>query len=455
MKLTTEIKQLINSIVVEFARTRRLFDKSPQDYFVEVQEAGLIFSCIDPTPDMKTAISAAIQNNEPRVYQLYKSALTEKCTQKLAKLIIKKNNFHCYSSEIGREIELFFLELVNTNILAFTTCILDKTEGFKNNEHELSDLLNATIKQIQQQKIAKRTFAFPFVMLGLKEDLSLSDNILITLVKDEILDSKEQELYLFDRHIKYNVMIKITLDAKTSERFGYHLAKNTSILISNIINIYAQFSGDDILPCTASEVQMVNIFDFYQHATKGRELSNNTTRRFQYNATKCEQFWSLFIKHIEANSEEFSKVMEIPVLSLVPSNKQRVGDLLIKSILWYGDAYLDCNSESRTVKAVTAIECLVNFGKEEDITEKFIKRVKAINHLNKDLFGNLDDQAHNIYKARSTFVHGSNLNDDLSFCPLTFSRNTILSAIPHFINYGLGQTEFKSKLPDYIDNLAM
>jgi hypothetical protein len=124
--------------------------------------------------------------------------------------------------------------------------------------------------------------------------------------------------------------------------------------------------------------------------------------------------------------------LQIPEILLFSNfSSPKVVERLERSLLWYGDAATESNSYQKIQKLVSSLEVFVNFH-DEDVTEVFKRRVTHLNITHDGLNSKIRDKAHQLYNARSKIVHGSSIDEKLSFCAIDFCSETILIAIFYF-----------------------
>lgn len=448
MKIDRELKVLIEETALEFARTHNLVQSSKNDYIQELErdnlKCDLVVNCINVDD---------LEPNELLIKQLYKSTKTINNINKICEIIINKNNLNCYPQDIKCKIYDMFFILVNHNLELFFSYSSRMDSNFNLSNEKLIEVIGTLLKDIRKKILRKRKFMFPFFMMGLKKDIKLSKSISIIIKTEEHLSDLEREHYMFDRHHEYNAMMEIEINEKISYSKGLQFAQTASILTSNLINIYVKVDGAKILPSIPANQSVVHLYEFHLHSECNDQYSVSSKRNFVYDGKKCEQFWISFLEEIASSESGFNYMMKIPELSLINTRKRRVVDLLITAIQRFGESISETNYESRIVKLVTSLESIVNFGKEEGITDKFKKRVESLTKPYHHCFEDIHGHSRDIYDARSTIAHGSHLSHQLRFDPELFCKKVLMFSIIHFHNFGLDKTSFKRKLPKYIETI--
>ncbi|MGY5719406.1 HEPN domain-containing protein [Vibrio antiquarius] len=443
MKIDSELKTIIEETVLEFSRTYNLFQSSGSDYIQELKrdnlECDVVENCI------------SVDGLEPKeliIKQLYKSIKIINNVNKICEIIVNKNSLNCYPQDIKFKIYDMFFILVNRNLELFLSY-----SSFNLSNEELIEVIGSLLKDIRKKILRKRKFMFPFFMMGLKKDIRLSKSISIIIKTEEHISDLEREHYMFDRHYEYNAMMVIEINEKISYSKGLQFAKTASELTSNLIYIIARNDGKKILPSIPANQSVVHLYEFHLHSEGCDQYNVISKRNFVYDGERCEDFWLSFQEHIASSESRFNYMMKIPELSLINTRKRRVVDLLVTAIQRFGESISETNYESRIVKLVTSLESIVNFGKEEGITDKFKKRVESLTKPYHQSFEDIHGHSRDIYDARSTVAHGSHLSQPLRFDPELFCINVLLSSIVHFHNFGLDKTSFKRELPKYIETI--
>jgi hypothetical protein len=443
MVITPDIRNSINDIVGEFALNHKAFNESPEDFFSKQNNDGVFLfaiNCSDVINDKERIV----------VRQLYRSKVIEYKIRLLAGIVKKKANINCYPSELINPLLYYFCKLINNHI---------------RDSYALDDLIerdfSLEICEIKKKILKKRGFGFPFHMMGLTTDVSLSDYISIELSGD-VLNDAEVNAYMFDRHMSFNAFLKVKNIVKVSHELGLDHAKKVSLFVANFINMHCNMMGINNAPCISSDARIKNCFNFYQ-VMEGNETSKATVRNFYYSKSECEKYWEVFIDYLNNDKYISDRVVLSTLMQhcLVFSSKRRVADIIINSVNWYADAFSDENKESQIVKCVTGIESLVNYGFDgamssmdsDGFTVRFRKRVCKLHKVKAD--SDISRKANAIYKARSEIVHGSGLSEPLIFCPLKFCRETVFAAIPVLFEFGLERTSYKKSLSSYIDGLGL
>lgn len=492
MRITPEIKNKVREIVDEFCFNHKKFQESPEEFCRQQHNDGLILYTINTHQIIHDTTKIA-------VHQLYRSRAVDQKVRALARVIQQKANINCYASELINPLLNIFCKLINQ-------CIQE--------DSSLDDLISLElpneINSIRRDLIKKREFGFPYHMLGLTQGITLSNSISIELSQDNDLSDSDKEHYEFDRHLSFNAFIKIKIKEKISPKLGLDRAKKINSFVANFINFDCHFINHKGIPfssCIASNAKIINTYDFYLVFNHKNEKRKSDTLRFLYNKADGENYWKNLLDCL--CNDEYQKdrevILSLMTLALDFSKNRRVIDIIVNSINWYSDAFVEENKESQIVKCVTAIESLVNYGentnsgKSQDL--KLIDMIEAtlnnkhedaientINDINKliesyrdkkvvfskhnsdsgvtanfrlrvgKLYNEKDrasfeSKAQEIYKARSQIVHGSGLTESLSFCPLKFCRETIYNAICYFYLFGLKRDDYKNKLPVYLEKI--
>lgn len=459
MVITPKIIKQVSDIVDEFCFNHQMLMKSPEAFYEKQHEDGLI---------LYTIYSNQIIDEPDKIVvpQLYRSKAVNDKVRELAKEIQQKYSINCYASEIINPLLDFYCELINEFLLGDTKI-----------DFLIKEKLPLAIASIRKKLLKKRTFGFPYHMMGLSQNINITDVISIELSQDDDLDEHDKENYLYDRHFLHNAFIKVTLTEKISPKLGLDRAKKVSRFVANFINFYSHLIDHDYStysPCISPNTKIINYYDFHLDFNHRNEKSKSYTRRFPYNKPHSEQFWRCFIElwTDESYKDDKDVIYKLFVLSVKHNNKRRVFDCISNAINWYGDAFVEENKEAKIVKCVTAIESLVNYAEDIDascntgkcdenvidnnsdhggVTQKFRTRVGKLYSENDRL--TIESQAKEIYNVRSDIVHGSGLKEPLSFCAIKFCRKTIHNALGHFYQFGLDRFDYKTKLPVYISEI--
>lgn len=456
MVITPNIILQVSDIVDEFCLNHQKKMESPEEFYEKQHNDGLILYAINSNQIIDDPEKIGVP-------QLYRSKTIDQKVRELAKEIQKKGDIYCYSSELINPLLDFFCILINEFILGDTT--IDKL---------IKEKLPPTIASFRKNLLKKRTFGFPYHMMGLNQDIKLTDSISIELSQDDDLDDHDKESYLYDRHFLHNAFIKVTLNEKISPKLGLDRAKKVSIFVANFINFYSHLVDHDYStysPCLSSSAKIKNYYEFHVDFNNRNEKSKSYTRRFPYNKPHSELFWKCFIElwTDESYKDDKAVIYQLMTLSVNLNKRRRVFDCISNAINWYSDAFVEDNNESRIVKCVTAIESLVNYAEDLDssnitskcdktenddhagVTQKFRIRVGKLYSENDR--SAIENKAKEIYNARSDIVHGSGLKEPLSFCSIKFCRKTIHNALFHFYDFGFERCDYKKNLPIYISKI--
>lgn len=456
MVITPKIIRQVGDIVDEFCLSHQKLMDSPEEFYEKQHNDGLILYAINSDQVIDDPEKIAVT-------QLYRTKAIDQKVRELAHEIQQKDNINCYAFELIESLFDFFCELINAFVLGDSTI-----------EKLIQEKLPSAITSIRKKLLKKRSFGFPYHMIGLNQDIKLTDSISIELSQDDDLDEHDKESYLYDRHFLHNAFIKIILTEKISPKLGLDRAKKVSIFVANFINFYSHLVNHDYStysPCLSSNAKIKNYYDFHLDFNHRNEKSKSYTRRFPYNKPHSELFWKYFIELWTDDSYKDDKdvVYKLMGLSVKFNNKRRVFDCISNAINWYSDAFVEDNTESRIVKCVTAIESLVNYAEDLDssnitckcdrtenddhagVTQKFRIRVGKL-YSESDRSA-IENKAKEIYNARSDIVHGSGLKEPLSFCSIKFCRKTIHNALLHFNDFGFERCDYKKNLPIYISEI--
>lgn len=448
MVITPKVILQVRDIVDEFCLNHQSLMESPTEFYNKQHDDGLILYTINSNQIINDSEKIAVP-------QLYRSKTINQKIRELAKEIQQKANINCYASEIINPLLDFFCILINEFVLGDITI-----------DELIKEELPLAIVSIKKQLLKKRTFGFPYHMMGLNQNIGLTDSISIELSQDDDLDEHDKEKYLYDRHFPHNAFLKVNLNEKISPELGFDRAKKVNIFVSNFINFYCHLIDHNYStysPCLSSSARIKNYYEFHLDFNHRNEKSKSHTRRFPYNKNHSERYWKCFIDvwSDESFKDDKAVIYELMALSLKHNKKRRVVDIISNAINWYSDAFVEDNKESQIVKCVTAIESLVNYAEDKaynaeksddgGVTEKFRIRVgKLYNESDRSI---IEIQAREIYSARSDIVHGSGLKEHLSFCPVKFCRKTIHNALGHFYHFGLDRCDYKKELPIYISKI--
>ncbi|GAB3214660.1 hypothetical protein [Pseudaeromonas pectinilytica] len=163
MIITPGIKGSIKNIVEEFFINNENFNESPEAFFSKQNDDGVFLfaiNCSDVINDKGKIV----------VRQLYRSKIVEYKIRLLAGIVKKKANINCYPSELINPLLYYFCKLINNHV---------------RDNYALDDLIerdfSLEISEIKKNILKKRGFGFPFHMMGLTTDVSLSDFISIEL----------------------------------------------------------------------------------------------------------------------------------------------------------------------------------------------------------------------------------------------------------------------------------
>lgn len=456
MVITPQIILQVSDIVDEFILNHQKRIESPKEFRNNQIDESLMLNIINSDQFIDDPEKIAVP-------QLYLSKSISQKVRGLAMEIQQKDNINCYASELINPLMGFFCKLINELILS--DIIIDDL---------IKEKLPLFLISIRKKLLKKRTFGFPYHMMGLNQDINLTDSISIELSQDDDLDERDKESYLYDRHFLHNAFMKVILNEKISPELGFERAKKVSIFIANFINFYSHLIYHDYSthsPCLSSSAKIKNYYEFHVDYNHRNERNKSHTRRFPYNKPQSERFWNFFIElwNDESYKNDKDFICGVMSISTVHNNKRRVFDCISNAINWYSDAFVEDNSESRIVKCVTALESLVNYAEDiessdsegncdkiykndnDGVTRRFRIRIGKLYHENDRT--KIENQAKEIYSARSDIVHGSGLKEPLSFCPIKFCRKTIHNALVHFYRYGLERVDYKQNLPIYISKI--
>jgi hypothetical protein len=182
-------------------------------------------------------------------------------------------------------------------------------------------------------------------------------------------------------------------------------------------------------------------------------MSTVTTRKFPSFQSHSKEFWEVFHKSRTVEKNLIDIALQIPEILLDPNfSRPKVVDRLERSLLWYGDAATEPNSYQKIQKLVSSLEALVNF-RDDNVTQTFIQRVTNLNITHDGLSSIIRGQARQLYDARSKIIHGSSIDERLSYCAIDFCSGTLLGAIHYLSLFGFEKTGFNSTLPQFLDDL--
>ena len=448
VQLSKSCDEQFEIILRELANKYNLFKNEEENYF----QGGIFGRLIDAPPDLIKEISKKWKANEPCIYQLKHTGESLIAIEKLSKHFRKSNSLNCLFNELIPVIEGIVYEYVNLDLDGFFNSLQDNNQKYNIHVETLERVADKRIK-IFKKKFSSSVFRFPITVFNLNDELILSENI--RLLPFELSELSENELskYKYTRAFDSNYYLEISLKDKFSNGLALQLSEKARDATFNILKLLATRLSADAIPLLSSNERHHHIFDFYKYGKNINNLSNVTTLLFPICQHNAEPFWKRFYEDKANKNNLIDIALQIPQLLLIPNfNKQRVVDLLARSLTWYGDAVSENNSSFQIQKIVTSMETFINFGKE-DTAKIFKERITNLNITQTGLNGDIEQKARLLYKARSNIVHGSSLDENLSFCVIGFCSETFLRAIYYFSFFGFNKTGFNKELPQFLDDL--
>ncbi|WP_249553753.1 HEPN domain-containing protein [Shewanella sp. 10B] len=441
MEFSKVFKSKFNELLVEFARTRKLFNENHDAYFVEKARDGLILTTITPPDDINVD---RVNNGVDRYcLNLYRSRLSVNLVSELSRIIQKSLNINCFFWELDSLIEDCAYELISN--------LLSKIyEGGDIFEHLLVIFDKRML--VFKNNLKKFVFQFPVNAFNGVGEISLTKNIkIIKLNSDELMD-KEFENYKQTKFFGCNYYIQIEVVTACSYELSLSLAKRSMNAICNSLNLLSVDLYGRCAPLITSSDSFGHLFEFYRYGEIGSKLESSRTRTFL--EPRSKQLWQDLIINKDNPNTIFNAILKIPELLLIPNNSEPlVLELVERSLIWYGEAVSERNELQRVQKIVTAIEALTNF-KEENTTETFKLRVMYLNMTSSGFDQSIYKNAGKIYSVRSSIVHGAACKKMIDFDYIKMCSNTLINAILYFQEFGLTRSNFRRTLPNFIDNIV-
>ncbi|WP_318481623.1 HEPN domain-containing protein [Photobacterium leiognathi] len=452
MKLSTEGYKKLEILMMELVCSYKLYHSEPKEYFKKIKENNLILSSINAPDYLLEEISKKWENNELCIYQLHHSYKSIEIIRELSEIIHKINNVMCVPSELKIVIEEVVYEYSNKDLDGFFDSLVSNARSYEINRDLFHAILNSRISKFKKD-FSKYKFHYPVVVFNLNEEIEISRNIRLIPIDYKVLTNKELERYRGTRSCDVNYFLEISLPIRCSKELAQLQAEKVRDTTFNILKLLATRLSPKEIPIMSSRDRGNHLFDFYMYGRNHNEMSKCTIQKFPDYQFNAQYFWDEFKEGRKLNNNIIDIAFKIPEILFQPSfSKQRVVDLLERSLLWYGDAAMESNYYQQVQKLVTSLEVVVNF-KDDAVTETFVRRVKSLHINNNEFSEDMENKAKALYVSRSKIIHGSSVNEKLDFCIIEFCSKTLFRAIYFFNLYGFEKTGFKNSLPKYIDDL--
>lgn len=451
MKLSVDVRKAFSKLLMELARSYKVWIDDPNVYYQEMQKDNLIFTCIDAPNDLKEEMRAKWKSQEPCIYQLHHTSSSLSLVRELATLI-HKGHLNCLPYELNPIIEAIAYEYVNSDLDGFTRSIMHNEEQFDVRFQTLNEIVSRRVSAFKNE-FAPSVFQFPVTIFNLNEKLRLSKSIQLLPVDESDLTERQLTQFKDTRTFAYNYYLEVSVQTQCSNSFALQLAEKARNTTYNALKLLATRLSPNAIPLLASNDRNSHLFDFYRSGKDRENMSNTTTRKFHSFQFNSALFWGAFHEGRSTEANLIDTVLQIPELLLTPHfSSQRVVERLERSLLWYGDATTEPNLYQQIQKLVSSMEALVNFH-DGELTKLFKQRVTHLNITHSGLSDLIESKATQLYKARSKIVHGSSVDERLDFCAIDFCSETLLRAIYYFSLFGFEETGFNKKLPAFLDEL--
>jgi hypothetical protein len=446
-----DFKKTIAELVKEFLRTDYVFQNNPNEYFNEFKGNGGFFTTINAPDDLFHEMHKKRKENAPCYYQLHHSELSLWLIRKLAESVKKTSQLQCKPSELIPVLEASLYEYINYH---FENYLQSSKNDDETDEVEYNKVLEILTRRIAvlKKEMSQHTFRFPVTIFGFEHQIQLSKNI--SLIPIASHDKVEEELTQLKKTRLYdiNFWLEIQIKGKCTEALALQLAEKARESTFNILRLLATRLSPNAIPLLSSSDLRRHQYDFHMHGKFNNDLGKNTTRHFPTIHADSEEFWKRFheARKDKNNIIDISLEISESLLSLTPS-KPRVVEIIERALVWYGDAVVEQNSQQQIQKLVISLEAIVNFN-DDDTTETFCRRVTNLNILHSGFNDEARKKAEELYKVRSNIIHGSSINERLTYCAIEFCSETLIRAIYYLYLFGFTEVEFKTKVANLLDN---
>ena len=450
--ISAEGKKIFKLLLVELARTFKLWIKDRNSYYQEIRKSNLLFTTIDAPIDLKNTISKRIKENEPCIHQLFHSIESINSTRDLCVIVQKCANLNCLPTELFPIINEVAYEYINSTLDDFCEIIEDNNDNYILREDCFKSIITSRIIKFKKN-FSSMLYQFPVVVFGLEKETRLCENILLKPI--DSIELQQEELLLFNETqiYKSNFYLEISVKTKCSKDLSLQLAEKAKNTTFNILKLLATRLSPNAIPLITSDDRVKNPLHFYRYGSNSHNLSNAITRNFASFQFESKSFWNEFHQSQKIQNSLIPITLKIVELLLIPNfSSERVVDRFERALLWYGDAVTDYISFQQIQKIVSSLEALVNFH-EDKITEKFKTRITNLHISHKGLDEKIKNNANQLYNARSKIIHGSSHYETFDFCIIDFSSETLLRAIYYFSIFGLDKKEFNKSLPKFLDEI--
>jgi len=453
MQLTQDCTKKFKELFKELARVHELCVKDLKGYLNSREGSErLLFSILAPE-DMQLEMRTKLRNGAPCVYQLSRSRCSNDIAHEISREVHKHNHLQCLPHELISLIEDIVYEVINSDLDGFTRNIINKEECYNLQPSLLKSVATRRLKSFKK-RFTEHVFQFPVTIFNLGDEILLiSKNIQLLPLGSLTLNDKQLASFEMTRVFSCNDYLEVSISNRCSDLLARQLAEKARDAVFNILKLLATRLSPNAIPLLGSNENHRHYFDFHMHGKDRSQVYLSSVIDFASFKSDSKMFWKSFHEGRKEDKNIIDIAFKIPQLLLHPNFfKPQVVSVLERSLIWYGDAVSETNYCLQIQKLVSSLEALVNFN-DGDVVKNFKDRVCFLNITHGGLDMEIKEKAGMLYKVRSNIVHGSSLEETLSFDVVAFCCETLSRAIFYFSLFGLEKTGFSKTLPAFIDDL--